>query len=74
MTKTELKIIALVCFCETLLNAIRNASDHPKRKYWVERGMTALRGIDATIIGSIPDEFIEKADAFYRKIELEYLA
>lgn len=74
MSDDDALSIGMVCLVETLLHAIgeRSAGNH-KRRYWTERALKCTEGIDKTIQGAFPAEFVGRAEAFYRRVEVEFV-
>lgn len=75
MTEDDKLCIGMICLAETLMRAIVKRSDsNKKRRYWAERALKCIEGIDTATPGTFPDDFINQADIFYKRIETEFLA
>lgn len=74
-TEDDAMLLNLLALCEASIGIIASRKLQgraaEKRRYYCEMAMKSIKGLDATIEGYLPDDFVDASSTFHKIVEKE---
>ena len=75
MTEDDAMLLNLLALCEASIGIIKTRKLEgragEKREYYCNMALKGIKGLDATIDGYLPDDFIDASSTFHKIVEKE---